>query len=449
MKIREGLKYCLPVILTACINQAWASQPLEEAPAHNSPEIKFLIDYKVSKTVIEPLRPSLKIAEALKQKNTQKQNALVIIDDTAHKTELLDLTAPTNNIWDRMRQGFSMPDLNSRAVTNEIAWFLNHPRYINRVVQRGRRYLYHVVNEIQKRQMPTELALLPIIESAYNPLAESRARALGMWQFIPSTGRNFNLEQNWWLDQRRDVIASTSAALNYLESLYRYHGDWLLALASYNYGEYGVARAIRKNQKKGLPIHFSNLRLPKETRAYVPKLIALKRIISQPELYGIELENIPNEPYFETVDFDIPVDLAVVANLAEMPLKEIIQLNPAYHRPVAPPTDNSVIAIQADRVNIFRRNLANYQKQAIPLSQWKTYIFKRKDSIYKIAKAHKIPTSHLRRINGLSSRRNPKPGSVLLIPNGNNISRPIYSKQLVELLPKEAKKRSKKRRRRR
>ncbi|MFN3885046.1 MAG: transglycosylase SLT domain-containing protein, partial [Rhodocyclaceae bacterium] len=247
---------------------------------------------------------------------------------------LLDLTVPPNDLWQRIRRGFGMPDLHDPLVAEWQSWYLNRPGMLRRIFERGRRYLYHIVEELEKRGMPTEIALLPMVESAFDPRAVSRARAMGIWQFIPSTGKNFNLDQNWWVDERRDIIASTDAALAYLQKIYEMHGDWHLALASYNWGEGAVARAIAKNQAKGLPTDYASLTMPAETRNYVPKLQALKNIIAQPELFGIYLPPIPNRPYFETVKKPERIDVALAAKLAGISVEEFVALNPAYHRPV-------------------------------------------------------------------------------------------------------------------
>ncbi|MEK7736396.1 MAG: transglycosylase SLT domain-containing protein, partial [Pseudomonadota bacterium] len=248
----------------------------------------------------------------------------------------IDLTTQPEDLWQRVRNGFSMPNIDSPLVANRQAWYLNRPELLKHTLDRSRRYLYYIVGELEKRGMPTELALLPVVESSYNPMAYSRARASGIWQFIPSTGKNYRLQQNWWLDQRRDIIASTSAALDYLQAIYEMHGDWHLALASYNWGENAVARAIAKNQAKNQPTDYAHLGMPEETRYYVPKLQALKNIIAQPQLFGIRLQAIPNQAYFDTVAKPADMDMSLAARLAETPLDEFVALNPSYNRPVMP-----------------------------------------------------------------------------------------------------------------
>jgi membrane-bound lytic murein transglycosylase D len=328
----------------------------------------------------------------------------------------IDLTRPQTDLLQRLRNGFAMPDLHSTLVADRQAWYLNNPTYIKRVLERSKRYLFYIVSELEDRGMPTELALLPIVESSYNPLAASPAKALGMWQFIPSTGKNYRLEQNWWLDQRRDIIASTKAALDYLQYIYEMHGDWQLALASYNWGEGAVARAIAKNQAKGLPTDYQSLTMPEETRYYVPKLQAIKNIIAQPELYGIKLDPIPNRPYFGTVDNPGDMDVALAAKLAETPLDEFIALNPAYQRPVMPGSSKSPIVVPADKVQIFLSNLDAHEQQDKPLSAWKTYTLKKGDKLETIASRYDISTTYLKQLNGINARTKVGPGFTLLVP---------------------------------
>ena len=246
----------------------------------------------------------------------------------------MDLTTAPTSLWQRIRNGFGLPDIASPLVREQEEWFANRPDYIKRTVARSSRYLYYIVEEVEKRGMPSEIALLPIIESAYNPVAYSRAHASGIWQFIPSTGKLYGLQQNFWYDGRRDVMAATNAALDYLEKLYDMFGSWDLALASYNWGEGAVARAIAKNLAKGLPTDYQSLTMPNETRYYIPKLQAVKNIIANPAQYGIELAEVPNQPYFVAVTTTKHIDVKLAAKLADVPLDEFVSLNPGYSRPV-------------------------------------------------------------------------------------------------------------------
>jgi len=328
----------------------------------------------------------------------------------------IDLTASPDDLWQRMRNGFGMPDLNSPLVADRQAWYLNRPDLLKRIFERSRKYLYHIVVELEKRGMPTELALLPIVESSFNPLAYSRARALGMWQFIPATGKSYNLKQNWWLDERRDIIASTSAALDYLQFIYEMNGDWHLALASYNWGENAVARAVSKNWAKGLPTDYASLTMPGETRYYVPKLQAIKNIVAQPELFGFKLDPIPNKPYFATVDMTESVDVATAAKLAETPLAEFISLNPAYHRPVIQGENKSPLVIPADKMQVFQANLARYEAEDKPLSNWRTYRLKKGEKLDRVAARFGLTLARFKQLNGITPRTRIAPGQNFLIP---------------------------------
>jgi membrane-bound lytic murein transglycosylase D len=325
----------------------------------------------------------------------------------------VDLTAAPDDIWERIRRGFAMPNLEGPLVNNRQIWYASQKPYLERMVARSRLYLYHIVEEIEKRGMPTEIALLPMVESAFNPMAYSRAHASGLWQFIPSTGKNYKLKQNWWFDERRDIMASTTAALDYLQSLYEMHGDWHLALASYNWGENAVARAIKRNRAKGLPTDYQHLPMPRETRYYLPKLQALKNIILNPAAFDVNLDPIPNQPYFVTVNKDLDIDIRLAAKLAEMPVEELIALNPAYKRPVLAASQTQTLVLPADRVAIFQSNLENHEE---PLVSWQTYQFKSGDKLDKLASKHGITLARLKLVNGITPRTRVAPGTQLLLP---------------------------------
>ena len=344
----------------------------------------------------------------------------------------IDLTTPPDDLWQRMRNGFSMPDLDSPLVADRQAWYLNRPDLLKRVFERSRRYLYYIVAELEKRGMPTELALLPIVESSYNPLAYSSARALGMWQFIPATGKTYKLQQNWWFDQRRDIVASTSAALDYLQYIYEMHGDWHLALASYNWGENAVGRAIAKNQARGLPTDYLHLNMPGETRYYVPKLQAIKNIIAQPQLFGLSLDPIPNRPYFGTVERSGNMDIALAARLAEIPVDEFIALNPAYSRPVIPTAANSPLVLPAEKVQTFLDNLQSHEAQDKPLSAWLTHNLKKGEKIESVAKLYGISAARLKQLNGINARSKIAPGFALLVPGKDAIGQDSIASHLPQ-----------------
>ena len=335
------------------------------------------------------------------------------IEDGLRAIPTIDLTAVPPDLWDRIRRGFSMPNLSSPLVQDRQIWYASQPSYVKRMVERSKRYLYYIVEELEKRGMPTELALLPMVESAFNPMAYSRSHASGLWQFIPSTGKNYKLQQNSWYDGRRDIVASTSAALDYLQFLYEMHGDWHLALASYNWGENAVARAIEKNRAKGLPTDYLSLSMPTETRYYVPKLQALKNIIASPHAFGVDLEPVANAPYFVTVEKTHDMDVRLAAKLADMPLAEFLALNPGHNRPVIMANGTAGLVLPADKAKIF---LANLEEHGEPLVSWQTYTLKRGDRLETIAAKHGIPLARLKQVNGIGRRTKVGPGYQLLLP---------------------------------
>ncbi len=325
----------------------------------------------------------------------------------------VDLKRPADDLWERIRSGFKMADLDSPLVGVRERWYASQPDYLGRIVERSKLYLYYIVEEVQKRGLPTEIALLPMVESAFNPMAYSRARASGLWQFMPSTGKKHQLTQNWWTDGRRDVVASTGAALDYLQALYELQGDWHLALASYNFGENGVTRAIKRNKAKGLPTDYLSLKMPLETRGYVPKLQALKNIILNPQKFGVTLEPIPNEPYFVTVPAEKDIDIRLAAQFADMSEDELIALNPALNRPIISRPHALVLVLPADRADAFQRNLDAYDQ---PLTSWQPYIMKKGDSIDRLAAKHGIALAKLKLANGVTSKTKVGPGFQLLLP---------------------------------
>ena len=308
-----------------------------------------------------------------------------------------DVPMPDPDLWQRIRMGFALEPLDSPLVNEQEEWYSSRPDYIKRFVDRGSRYLHYIVEEVEKRGMPTEIALLPVIESAFTPKAKSRAKASGIWQFIPSTGKNFGLKQDWWRDNRNDVVQATNAALTYLQRLHDMFGSWELALAAYNCGEGCVSRAIAYNQKRGLPTDVLSLRLPPETRGYVPKLMAVKNIVLSPATYGIEIDSIPDTPYFTTVQAPGKIDVKLAAKLAGMTEEDFVALNPAHNKPVVVGSGtSSTIVLPLDKAETFRDNLESYDK---PLVTWTQYQAHRGESIDAIAKRHGITSAELRAAN--------------------------------------------------
>ncbi len=330
-------------------------------------------------------------------------------------TRTIDLTVPPLDVWERIRRGYAVPNLNSPLVDKWTAYYAAHPQSLQRMADRSGKYLYYIVDEINRRGLPTELALLPFVESAYNPNAYSRARASGLWQFIPSTGTAFNLEQNYWRDQRRDPIASTNAALDYLEYLFEYQGDWFLAFASYNWGEGSVKRAISKNVAAGKPADYRYLKMPAETANYVPKLQAIKNIIANPAKYAVVLPMVSNDPYFVTITKDRDIDLAVAAKLAEMSIEEFSELNPSFNQGVIMADLKPEIILPLDKAPLYLANLAAYEGD---LTSWKKYPARQGESLNEIAKKFNVSAPAIRRANNMNRGLTSMPSAQIVIIPG-------------------------------
>ncbi|QLG88633.1 LysM peptidoglycan-binding domain-containing protein [Chitinibacter bivalviorum] len=317
------------------------------------------------------------------------------------------------DLWVRVRNGFAIPDIDSPLVTKWENYYSSRPDYLNRIIERSNRYLYYVVGEVERRNMPMEFALLPMIESAYNPRAESPAKAAGMWQFIPDTGKRYGLERTMWYDGRRDVVAATDAALSYLQDIHGMFDDWQLALASYNWGENAVKRAIDKNIAAGLPTAFVDLKMPDETRNYVPKLLAIRNIIADPAAYGVKLSAIPNQPYFATLQPGKHMDVSVAAKLAGISVDELLKLNPGFIRPVIAHKDERKLVLPVAQVPVFERNLAAYDQ---PLLNWQPYVTKHGDRVEDLASTFGISEDQLRDINDIGSKERVAAGKMILVP---------------------------------
>ncbi len=328
------------------------------------------------------------------------------------------IMAPFSNtnqldVWKRIRNGFAMPEQDRKQTASFEKWYAARPAYMERMTDRARRYLYFIVEEVDKRGMPMEIALLPMIESAFHPGALSSARASGIWQFIPSTGKNFGMEQNWWYDERRDVISATKGALDYLEKLHKMFGSWDLALAAYNAGENGVMRAQARNRKLGLPTNYASLTLPKETRQYVPKLMAVKNIINHPTSFGLVLTDIPNKPYFAAVTKTRHIDVALAAEMAGISMQEFAALNPAHNRPVILRKQDDVLLLPVENVNIF---LAKLESSNQPLVSWQASPTKKGEDLNAIASRYGFTTEKLRTVNSIHSSVKASNGQTLLVP---------------------------------
>jgi membrane-bound lytic murein transglycosylase D len=394
----------LAVLLVQACATPTATQPAQdEAPVSGSPD---RVVTPVPAPAV-PLKPPMDVARA-KPFDGEK---VVVAARAPIRT--IDGTRPRDDLWEHIRKGFAMPDLDNALVRRQVSYYASHPDYLQRIFDRSRLYLYHIVGEIERRGLPTELALLPMVESAFNPMAYSRARASGLWQFIPGTGKRFELQQNWWYDERRDIVDSTNAALDYLTGLYKMHGDWHLALASYNWGEGAVTRAVAKNRKARKPTDYASLRMPRETRWYVPKLQALKNIILDPQRYGVELAPIANEPYFVQVNETPDMDLQLAAKLAEMPVEEFLALNPGFNRPLIRASEATRIVLPSEKVEVFYDNLAKYDGKS--LVSWKVYHPKPGEKFDAIAKKFGVAVAELKKVNGVPARSSRVPG-VLVVP---------------------------------
>lgn len=338
----------------------------------------------------------------------------------ANDTRSLDRDAAGADVWERMRLGFQLTIPENRRVDRELHWYGSHARHLDRVQTRAQPYLFFIVDEVEKRGLPGELALLPMVESAFRPTAYSPSRAAGLWQFMPSTGRMYGLKQTWWYDGRRDVVASTRAALDYLEFLAgRFGGDWELALAAYNAGAANVRRAIKKNRKLGKPTDYWSLDLPRETRTYVPRLLATAKMIANPEAYGIHLDPVPNEAYFNVVETGTQTDLNLVAGMAELPFDDLRKLNPGFHRWATDPEGPHHLYLPVENIPTFIEKWSELPpEKRLP---WIRYRVKSGDNLGSIAHRFNTSVRHLKQANNLNSNRI-QAGSHLLIPNAGGAS---------------------------
>jgi len=366
------------------------------------------------------------------------------LDAIGKPTDPLEPDAPVNlgdatstqDLWGRIRRGYGLPTLESTLVNDHERWYASRPEYVQRMTSRGGRYLYHVVEEISRRKMPTELALLPFIESAFNPQAMSSARASGMWQFMPATGKDFELKQNLFRDDRRDVLASTRAALDYLQRLHRMFGDWHLALAAYNWGEGNVQRAIQRNQRQGLPTDYMSLNMPAETRHYVPKLHAVRNIVMQPERFGLALPPLENHPYFVSVPIQRDMDVSLATRLAGLSTDEFKALNPSQNKPVILAAGTPQLLLPYDNANLFVHNLSRHKG---PLATWTAWQVPRTMRPAEAAKSVGMSEASLREVNHIPPKMLVKAGSTLLVPRPEHreqdVSESLADNAMMALAP--------------
>jgi membrane-bound lytic murein transglycosylase D len=424
MKILKSLGLCALVWLTGC-----ATAELPAPPNARSDSDKITLNPNAAPITQSKLpAPAQKLPSAGTGSVPQldvNSKAYLEADQRASSRTIISLTPPAD-LWERMRRGFAMPDLDNGLVHDREQWYATRPDYIFRMTERSKKYLFHIVEELELRNMPTELALLPFVESAFNPQAVSSAKAAGMWQFMPATGRNFELKQNVFRDDRRDVLASTRAALDYLQKLYGMFGDWHLALAAYNWGEGSVGRAIVKNQRAGLNAGYQDLTMPMETRMYVPKLQAIKNIVAQPESFNSRLPEIGNHPYFDTVTISRDMDVVVAAKLAEVTIEDFKALNPSVNKPVIMAAGTPQILLPWDNAKVFQTNLDAFGDQR--LASWTVWVAPSTMRAADAAKKVGMGEAAFRSINNIPPRMMIRAGSALLVPRNNGSEHDVTSR---------------------
>ncbi len=393
--LRAGLSLALPFALSAC-----ASLPWFERERDSEPDIG--------------LDPGLALEEPEPETELELTTHLAWTDHATHLVDEDGKPLPPQDVWERMRRGFAMEERDNSRIDPQVRWHERYPAYMDRVATRAEPFIAYILDEIEARGLPMELALVPIVESAYDPFAYSHGRAAGMWQFIPSTGRHFGLKQNWWYDGRRDFIAATDAALTYLESLAdRFGGDYELALAAYNAGGGTVSRAMRQARQRGNDTDYWNLRLPRETMHYVPKFMALREIIRNPDEYGITLRPIDNEPRIAVVELDGQIDLALAADLAQMDIDDIYRLNAGFNRWATDPDGPHRLVVPIEKEAGFREALAELDPDE--RVRWVRHRIQPGESLNRIARNYSTTVEMLQDINDLRSHVI-RAGDHLLVP---------------------------------
>jgi len=389
LRLRTSLVLCLAAALTACATTAPSPAPPEPAPV-----------------VATPAPPPAPLPVATPPADT--------IFTAAADADLEALPKPAGDLWERIVAGYAIPDINGLLVEKWERWYAERPDYVARMVERSRRYLYHIVTEVNDRGMPTEIALLPMVESAFNPVAMSTSRASGIWQFIPSTGKHYGLTQDFWMDSRRDVLAGTDKALTYLNKLHGDFDDWQLALAGYNWGEGNVAKAVARNRAMGLPTTYQYLPMPAETANYLPKLQAIKNIVRDPEKFGLVLGDIPDAPYFAVVKTKRKMDTKFAAELAEMSLEDFLALNPQHNRPVIAGADEQTLLLPIDNAEIFAAKLELTDQ---PTVSWQAYRMRPNETLPQVAAKYGMSVETLRAVNGIGAKAKVPAGYTMLVPS--------------------------------
>ena len=406
---------CGAVLITSVLLAACATPPLEAVQTPPTPAAVITVAVPVP-VPVSAMAPQLAASAAQVSEATAAAEPVVEAPVDPLRPEVpVDLTDRTAQIdlWQRVRNGFGIADLDDSFVRKREQYYARQPEYVQRMAERGGRYLFHIVEEVQKRNLPTELALLPFIESAFNPQALSSARASGMWQFMPATGRDFDLRQNVFRDDRRDVLASTRAALDYLTRLRTMFGDWHLALAAYNWGEGNVQRAIKRNRAAGLPTDYSSLRMPAETRDYVPKLQAVKNIVATPQAFALHLPALQNHPYFLSVPIARDIDVAIAARLAGLSLADFQALNPQMNKPVILAAGTPRVLLPYDNAAEFMNGIAAHRG---PFASWTAWVAPSTMKTAQVAQQVGLAEAELRAVNNIPPHMMVKAGSTLLVP---------------------------------
>jgi membrane-bound lytic murein transglycosylase D len=397
------------LLLTGCVTVPVAAPTTDPAPATASsgtPDTPYAL--QAPKRRSAPVIPSGPLQ-------------VIAVETPEPVLAVASIAAPTD-LWERMRRSFALAELDTDLVRQHEQWYASRPDYLQRMTERASKYLFHIVEEIERRGMPMELALLPFIESAFNPQAVSRVKAAGMWQFMPATGQSFDLKQNAFRDDRRDVLASTRAALDYLEQLHQRFGDWHLALAAYNWGQGNVNRAITRNRQAGLDTGYQDLTMPAETRHYVPKLQAVKNIVAHPERFQATLPAIGNHPFFDSVPIERDMDVAVIAELAEVSVTDFRQLNPSFNKPVIMAAGTPTILLPWDNAVLFERKLKTWNQ---PLASWTAWVVPKTMNPADAAQLHGISERELREVNAIPPRMMVRAGSTLLVPRSGKLDRDV------------------------